>query len=72
MSKRDNGEPFPVRLYEPESGDVVTLKNRHGLPKSEVIRRCLFFALPKFLSGEADISRVVAQDKPSGSTPGGK
>lgn len=57
------GTPFPFRLPPLETGDVMALKARYGLNKSEIVRRCLYYSLPRFLSGEVDITRIVSREE---------
>lgn len=51
--------PIPVRLDEPEDDTARALAQQTGLTLSEVLRRACRFSLPKFKSGEVDISRVI-------------
>lgn len=47
--------PIPTRLDETTDADLTALAEQTGIPKAELIRRCLRFSLPKFLSGDADL-----------------
>lgn len=47
--------PVPVRLYPSEEECLTELSERTGIPKAEIIRRCLRFALPAFLDDEASL-----------------
>lgn len=57
--------PVPVRLNRAEQVSVGEIARTTGLSKSEILRRACRFAFPKFLSGEVDISRVVATAEPN-------
>lgn len=54
--------PIPTRLDEFTDAGLSALADQTGIPKAELIRRCLRFSLPKFLSGEADL---LAYGKPA-------
>lgn len=47
--------PIPTRLDDAADADLTALAEKTGIPKAELIRRCLRFALPQFISGEADL-----------------
>lgn len=48
--------PIPVRFCENEAREVRQLKDQTGLSLSEIVRRAVRYAAPKFLSGKANIS----------------
>lgn len=61
MSTIPKGNPVPVRLDPMDSIDVDNLSENTGIPKAEIIRRCLRFALPKFIGGKADLLKYGAK-----------
>ncbi len=55
------GNPFPVRLKKGTQKVLLDVKKKSHLDKSELIRRCVEWALPKFLSGEIPIVEVTGK-----------
>jgi hypothetical protein len=53
--KKMKSNPIPVRLDEGSDAVLSGLSERTGIPKAELVRRSLRFALPKFVTGEADL-----------------
>lgn len=55
MSTSEKTDPFPVKLDRPTALIVERLKKKTGLNRSEILRRAIRFAAPKFLSGEVSV-----------------
>jgi hypothetical protein len=53
-------DPVPVRLDHRTAELVTELAQASGLNKSEILRRAVRYAIPRFLSGEADLVRLPA------------
>lgn len=53
--------PVPVRFDRDEDADIKALAATTGLPSSELIRRAVRFAIPKFRSGEVNILELGAK-----------
>ncbi len=61
MSDSALGKPFPVRFEEDIEASINTLQDRTGFNFSEIIRRSARYTIPRFLTGEIDISRLPAR-----------
>lgn len=61
MKKAPKKNPIPVRLDPLEDSRLSEIAAQTGLSKSEVVRRACRFAMPKFLSGEVDVARVIPE-----------
>lgn len=53
------GDPIPVKLDLPTDKIVHELIGKTSLGQSEVLRRAIRYAAPKFLSGEVNIADVA-------------
>lgn len=53
-------KPIPFRPDDASDAIVTDLHTRTGMSKSEILRRACRYSLPKFVSGEVDISRITA------------
>lgn len=51
-------DPIPVKLDKPTDAVVRKLKAGVNLSYSEVLRRCVRYSAPLFLSGAVDIARI--------------
>lgn len=49
------GDPIPTRYDEPEDKLIRDLSADTGIAMAEIVRRAGRLALPKFMSGEANI-----------------
>lgn len=64
MSK---SSPVPVRLEKDEKKVIKVLAKQSGLSVSEVLRRAVRYAAPRFLSGEAPLGlQPIAAAKKGG------
>lgn len=61
MNDTKKGSAIPTRFNPAEEQFLSDLKEQTKLPKSELIRRAVRFAGPKFLSGEVNILTLVTQ-----------
>jgi DNA-directed RNA polymerase alpha subunit len=52
-------KPIPFRPDDGVREIIAILARQTGMSQSEVLRRACRFSLPKFASGEVDISRVI-------------
>jgi hypothetical protein len=50
--------PTPVRFSKDEEKQLRKLKEKTGLNLSELIRRAVRFATPKFMSGEINVATL--------------
>ena len=62
MSENSNN-PIPCRLDPPEREGVLDVNRKTGLSQAEIIRRCLRFSLPKFVSGEVNLLDFGKQEE---------
>jgi hypothetical protein len=60
-SKKQKGNPIPIRFDEHEESTLADIATATGLGKAEIIRRAARYALPKFLNREINILDVVAE-----------
>lgn len=51
-------DPYPVKLDKPTEKVVLRLKKKSGFTNSEILRRAVRYAAPKFLSGEVNIADI--------------
>lgn len=51
-------DPIPVKLDKPTGRVVRDLKKMSSFQVSEILRRAVRYAAPKFLSGEVNMSEV--------------
>ena len=56
--EKTSKSPTPVRFSAEEEGQLRSLKEKTGLNLSELVRRAVRFATPKFLSGEVDVATL--------------
>lgn len=47
--------PQQVRLDEDAETQIRELADKTGLPVADLIRRCVYFSLPKFVAGDANL-----------------
>jgi len=50
-----NDSVIPIRLEQKQTDRIREFQERTGLSKSFIIRRCINFALEKFVAGEVDV-----------------
>jgi predicted DNA-binding protein len=53
--KLQTGNPIPIRLQEEQAELLQQFQAKTGLGKSFIIRRCINYALRKFVNDEVDI-----------------
>ena len=55
----NKGKAIPTRFNPEEESFIIDLKKQTDLSKSEIIRRAVRFAGPKFLSGEVNLMTLI-------------
>lgn len=60
QKKANMGKPKPVRFSGGDEHLLAELHDQTGLDQTELIRRAVRFACPKFLTGEVNILDVRA------------
>lgn len=63
MSTSTLSDPYPVKLDHSTDSVVKKLKTKTGLSHSEILRRAVRYAAPKFLSGEVNVAEVLPPKK---------
>jgi hypothetical protein len=59
MAKGKKGESIPTRFNPEEEKCLDEIVEQTGVSRSMAIRQAVKYALPKFLSGEVDILKLV-------------
>lgn len=53
--------PIPVRFSKQDDKQLRSLQTQTGISLSEIVRRAVRYAAPKFLSGKVNISHFPAE-----------
>jgi hypothetical protein len=61
-AKPNRGHPHPIRFDKADDARLKELAEGMNIPKSDVVRMAVRFALPKFLSGEVSIKDLAGTE----------
>lgn len=60
-SEKSSKSPTPVRFSDEDEISLQDLKKLTGLSLSELVRRAVRFAAPKFLTGEVNVATLATR-----------